>query len=148
MTTSSGVVLARSNCTRTAAFYDVPSEAPLLRFLDTRGLGEAGYDPASDISWCEEQSHLVLAVMQASDPVQQTVLQALQQEYGDQANYIHVEIYQDGHPPEVVPAVKEWGLPSEPWLFVVGADGRVADKFEGSITVDEVGPALAAAVGS
>lgn len=27
-------------CTRTAAFYDVPPEAPLLRFLDTRGLGE------------------------------------------------------------------------------------------------------------
>ena len=27
-------------------FYDVPPEAPLLRFLDTRGLGEAGYDPA------------------------------------------------------------------------------------------------------
>src|SRR6266566_4850290 len=33
-------------CTRTAAFYDVPREAPLLRFLDTRGVGEAGYDPA------------------------------------------------------------------------------------------------------
>jgi predicted GTPase len=36
-------------CTRTAAFYDVPAEAPLLRFLDTRGLGEVRYDPASDI---------------------------------------------------------------------------------------------------
>ena len=24
-------------CTPTAGFYDVPSEAPLLRFLDTRG---------------------------------------------------------------------------------------------------------------
>ena len=66
-------------CTRTAAFYDVPSEAPLLRFLDTRGLGEAGYDPASDISWCEDQSHLVLVVMQVSDPDQQIVLRALQQ---------------------------------------------------------------------
>jgi 50S ribosome-binding GTPase len=66
-------------CTRTAAFYDVPSEAPLLRFLDTRGLGEAGYDPASDISWCEDQSHLVVVVMQVSDPVQQIVLQAVQQ---------------------------------------------------------------------
>src|SRR5262249_34928414 len=31
-------------CTRTAAFYDVPAEAPLLRFLDTRGLDEASYD--------------------------------------------------------------------------------------------------------
>ena len=66
-------------CTRTAAFYDVPPEAPLLRFLDTRGLGEASYDPANDISWCEEQSHLVLVVMQVSDPLQHVVLHALQQ---------------------------------------------------------------------
>ena len=66
-------------CTRTAAFYDVPAEVPLLRFLDTRGLGEAGYDPASDISWCEEQSHLLLVVMQVADPAQQVVLRALQQ---------------------------------------------------------------------
>jgi uncharacterized protein (DUF697 family) len=66
-------------CTRTAAFYDVPPEAPLLRFLDTRGLGEAGYDPASDISWCEEQSHLVLVVMSVSDPLQHDVLHALHQ---------------------------------------------------------------------
>jgi uncharacterized protein (DUF697 family) len=66
-------------CTRTAAFYDVPAEAPLLRFLDTRGLGEANYDAASDISWCEEQSHLLLVVMQVSDPVQHDVLGALRQ---------------------------------------------------------------------
>src|SRR5215475_7934406 len=50
-------------CTRSAAFYNVPPEAPLLRFLDTRGLGEARYDPASDVAWCEEQAHLVLVVM-------------------------------------------------------------------------------------
>jgi len=61
-------------CTRTAAFYDVPPEVTLLRFLDTRGLGEAGYDPAKDIAWCEGQSHLLLVVMQVADPVQQTVL--------------------------------------------------------------------------
>jgi len=66
-------------CTRTAAFYDVPPEAPLLRFLDTRGLGEADYDPAKDIAWCEEQSHLLLVAMQVADPVQNTVLRALQQ---------------------------------------------------------------------
>ena len=66
-------------CTRTARLYDVPPEAPLVRFLDTRGLGEAGYDPGNDIAWCEEQSHLVLVVMQISDPDQHVVLRALQQ---------------------------------------------------------------------
>jgi uncharacterized protein (DUF697 family) len=65
-------------CTRTAAFYDVPPEAPLLRFLDTRGLGEVNYDPAADMAWCEGQSHLLLAVMQVADPAQETVLRAVQ----------------------------------------------------------------------
>jgi uncharacterized protein (DUF697 family) len=66
-------------CTSTAVVYDVPSEVPLLRFLDTRGLGEANYDPARDIAWCEEQSHLLLVAMQVADPVQDAVLRALQQ---------------------------------------------------------------------
>jgi uncharacterized protein (DUF697 family) len=66
-------------CTRTADFYDVPAEAPLLRFLDTRGVGEPSYDPAKDIAWCEEQSHLVIVAMQVADPVQDTVLTALDQ---------------------------------------------------------------------
>jgi uncharacterized protein (DUF697 family) len=64
-------------CTRTSAFYDVPTEAPLLRFLDTRGLGEADYDPAKDMAWCEGRSHLLLVVMQAADPVQDAVLSVL-----------------------------------------------------------------------
>lgn len=64
-------------CTRTTAFYDVPPEAPLLRFLDTRGLGEVDYDPAPDIAWCEGQSHLLLVVMQVADPAQDAVLRVL-----------------------------------------------------------------------
>ncbi len=66
-------------CTRTAAFYDVPPEVPLLRFLDTRGLGEADYDPANDIAWCEGQSHLLLIVMQVADPAQHALLGVLRQ---------------------------------------------------------------------
>ncbi len=72
-------------------------------------------------------------------------LKALRGRYGDQVNYIHVEIYKDGRPNErreMVPAVAEWGLTTEPWLFVVGPDGRLADKFEGSITVEESAPVL------
>ena len=64
-------------CTRTAAFYDVPPELPILRFLDTRGLGEPNYDPADDMAWCEQQSHLLLIVMQIADPAQDEVLNAL-----------------------------------------------------------------------
>jgi hypothetical protein len=72
-------------------------------------------------------------------------LQVLRERYGDRVNLVHVEIYKDGRPNErreMVPSVSEWGLPSEPWLFVVGPDGRLADKLEGSITVEEATPAI------
>jgi hypothetical protein len=73
------------------------------------------------------------------------VLKVLRERYGERVSLVHVEIYKDGRPNErreMVPAVSEWRLPSEPWLFLVGADGRIADKLEGSITVEETTPVL------
>jgi len=64
-------------CTRTARFYDFPAAAPLVRFLDTRGLGEVAYDPAEDIRYCESQAHLVLGVMKAADVRQDAVFEVL-----------------------------------------------------------------------
>lgn len=37
-----------------------------------------------------------------------------------------------------VPAMAEWGLQTEPWVFVVGADGTVQSSFEGIIGQDEL----------
>ncbi len=54
-------------CTRTASIYDFPEEVPVVRFLDTRGLGEVGYDPSEDIALCEEQSHLLIVVVRAAE---------------------------------------------------------------------------------
>jgi uncharacterized protein (DUF697 family) len=62
--------------TRTARIFDFPPEAPLLRFLDTRGLGETGYDPAEDIEACARQAQLLLLVMRAGDPAQDAVFDA------------------------------------------------------------------------
>src|SRR6516164_7386566 len=64
-------------CTKTAAIFDFPAEAPAIRFLDTRGLGERGYDPSEDIAFHEAQAHLMLAVMKALDPQQDAVLEAV-----------------------------------------------------------------------
>ena len=38
--------------------------------------------------------------------------------------------------------VLEWGLPSEPWIFLVGRDGRVKARFEGSVSVTELSAAV------
>ena len=64
-------------CTRTARFYDFPTEAPVVRFLDTRGLGEVAYDPTEDIRYCEAQAHLLLGVMKATDIRQNAVFEVL-----------------------------------------------------------------------
>jgi len=65
------------SCTRTARFYDFPNEAPVVRFLDTRGLGEVAYDPADDIHYCESQAHLLLGVMKVADIRQDAVFDVL-----------------------------------------------------------------------
>src|SRR5690625_4490988 len=66
-------------CTRYSQFYDFPQEAPLVRFLDTRGLGEVDYDPAEDIRYCEAQEHLVMAVIKAADPNQAVIFDVLRE---------------------------------------------------------------------
>lgn len=69
-------------CTATTRLYDFPAEAPLVRFLDTRGLGEVAYDASADIHYCESQAHLLLAVMKATDIRQDDVLEVLRQVRG------------------------------------------------------------------
>jgi hypothetical protein len=38
--------------------------------------------------------------------------------------------------------VGEWNLPSEPWIFLVNADGVLVEKFEGGVAAAELDPAL------
>lgn len=65
-------------CTNTSQFYDFPSSShPILRFLDTRGLGETDYDPTEDLNWCANKAHLLIAVLRASDMNQAEVVKAV-----------------------------------------------------------------------
>ena len=53
--------------------------------------------------------------------------------------FIHVEIYKDNDPAKGVNQwVTQWNLPSEPWVFVVGPDGKIRDRFEGTVSVREL----------
>lgn len=66
-------------CTQSSGYYDYPQQHPLLRFLDTRGLGEADYDPAEDIATLGEASHALLIVLRIKDGEQSAVINALKQ---------------------------------------------------------------------
>ena len=71
---------------------------------------------------------------------------ALIDRYPD-VNWIHVEVYDNLDAPTAEtlvlaePAV-EWGLPSEPWIFVVDTAGVVTDRFEGIVDRVELEEAL------
>lgn len=62
---------------------------------------------------------------------------------------VHVEVYDNldvgaQGKLELVDAVVEWNLPSEPWVYVIGAGGRVAARFEGAVSAEELTRALTA----
>ncbi len=57
--------------------------------------------------------------------------------------FIHVEIYEENNPALGVNRwVQEWKLPTEPWVFLVGRDGRIKAKFEGAVSERELEAAV------
>ena len=54
--------------TTTSTQYDFPnSDQPIVKFLDTRGLGETGYDPAEDLAAFDASTHVILVVARVMD---------------------------------------------------------------------------------
>jgi hypothetical protein len=72
------------------------------------------------------------------------VAKAVQKRFaGTAVRFIHVEVYQDNNPAQGYNRwFKEWRLPSEPWVFLVGRDGRIKGRFEGSVSVGELSAAV------
>ncbi len=80
---------------------------------------------------------------------QVSVLSQLKEQYSGRANFIHVEVVKDPHlvqggrpSVEFVEAVKEWGLPTEPWTFIIDKEGLVQAKFEAFATLGELADSL------
>ena len=77
-------------------------------------------------------------------PVVDVVSDVRRKHAGEGSRFIHVEIYKDNDPTKGANRwVGEWKLPSEPWVFLVGADGKIRARFEGSASVRELDAALA-----
>ncbi|MEA2478160.1 MAG: hypothetical protein QOJ07_82 [Thermoleophilaceae bacterium] len=66
--------------------------------------------------------------------------------YKGDAAFIHMEIYNDNVLEKGFrPQVAAYGLPSEPWVFAISRDGRVAARLEGAFSEQELRTALQAA---
>src|SRR5918994_3726838 len=61
------------------------------------------------------------------------VAEQVKSEFGDQAAFIHMEIYEDNSFDKGLrPQVKAYNLPTEPWIFVIDENGRIAESIEGA----------------
>jgi hypothetical protein len=76
-----------------------------------------------------------LCASRVCGPVTDIALQ-MQAKYGDQMTFIHQEVYVDNDVNKGLrEPLKEFSLPSEPWLFVVDKSGTITARLEGSIGV-------------
>ncbi len=82
-------------------------------------------------------------------------LKQLKTTHSERINFIHVEVYDN--PPEIresgisvaklAPTLAEWGLPTEPWTFVIDAEGLVRAKYEGFVSSAELEEAITSTLG-
>lgn len=70
----------------------------------------------------------------------------LSHQYADRADFIHVEIWKDFQNMTVNKAAGDWLYRNndlnEPWVFVIGADGKIVARFDNVVTKDELEPLI------
>jgi hypothetical protein len=101
-------------------FYDVLGERPVVLLFAT---------PA----FC--QSRVCGPVVDVAEQVRE--------EHGDEAEFIHMEIFNDNDPGKGIrPQVRAYNLPSEPWVFVIDRNGVIRTAIEGAFGVQELEAAV------
>jgi hypothetical protein len=79
-------------------------------------------------------------------PVTDVALQ-LEAKYGDRIEFIHQEVYKDNNVSAGLrPPLEAFHLRTEPWLFVVNADGKITARLEGSFGITAFEDALKTAL--
>jgi hypothetical protein len=79
-------------------------------------------------------------------PVVDEALQ-LKAKYGDRMAFIHQEVYVDNNPSKGLrEPLRRFHLATEPWLFVIGRDGRITARLEGSFGLNAFEKALKTAL--
>ncbi len=71
------------------------------------------------------------------------IAQQVADEYEGKADFIHMEVYNDNDPSKGIrPQLRAYGLPTEPWTFLIDRDGVVRDRIEGAYGVSELEQAM------
>jgi uncharacterized protein (DUF697 family) len=104
-------------CTRTSQQYKFPTaEAPLMTFVDTRGLDEPGYDPAEDLAAFNDQAHVVVVTVKALDHAQENVLgplHTIRKAKPERPVVLVLTCLHEAYPQQQHPKVYPYGAPAE-----------------------------------
>lgn len=70
----------------------------------------------------------------------------LQERYGDRAQFVHLEIWKDFQDKVVNKGAAAWAYRdkqlTEPWIFLVGSDGKIVDRWQNVLDPRELGAEL------
>lgn len=132
---------------------DSPDVAPAA--LDSRAQGEDAEVPDPDLHDASIADVLaegrpmvvvistpVYCVSQFCGPITETIAE-LSEQYGDRAEFVHLEVWQDFEAQELNPAVEEWIFDperggQEPWVFMVDADGTIQARWDNVLDEQEL----------
>ena len=121
-------------CTRWAARYDFPNaDFPLAVFLDSRGLGEAGYDPREDLAAFQAEAHMLLVVVRAMDMALEQLLRDLKAILKENPSWpvvVAQTTLHHGYPPDMSDHVYPYPFASLPWPATVPMPVRRALDFQ------------------
>jgi len=138
-----------------------PSDSKTAADVDSLSRLTTGSEPDADlyrVSIADAVESGLPAVIVMASPAfcisavcgpQVEVLSELKDEFTGQANFIHVDFYDN--PDEIQgdlsravisPTVREWRLPSPEWTFVIDRRGVITDRFEGFATLEELRQSL------
>ncbi|UJA20249.1 thioredoxin family protein [Thermoleophilia bacterium SCSIO 60948] len=83
-----------------------------------------------------------LCMTQVCGPVVD-IAEEVKSERPDDAAYIHQEVYVDNNPEKGIrQPLKDYGLKTEPWLFVIDSDGKIVERIEGAFSKSELEAAI------
>lgn len=115
-------------CTRSAFVYDFPdSDNSILKFLDTRGLGEIDYDPQADIELFQEQTQVVIVVVKAMDHAQHAVVAALRKIMKSRPHWPVIVVQtalHEGYPDQAFEHIQPYPYHGEYWPAAVPEELR------------------------
>jgi hypothetical protein len=118
-----------------------------IKSIDTRQPPDDMHDKSFDQVVGKKPVALVIATPQLCQsrvcgPVVD-IAEQMKSRYGKQFQFIHQEVYKNNDPKQGLRRpLERLNLATEPWLFVVGKDGRITSRLEGSFGINAFEKAL------